>query len=191
LGEAIAVVGTAGYVVLSVASIARLAESDRRLGAGDSVRVFARIDRKLMERRGRLASLSADSIVLGDDGVDRAYPLALVSRIDVYAGQESKWAQGWAIGFVGGAALGGVAGFASGDDPPGCDFICLNAGQKGVILGVFGALTASTVGAGIGALARDDHWRAGRKPSKIDLASRLTIAPVVGRATGLAARIAF
>lgn len=51
------------------------------------------------------------------------------------------------IGALSGAALGAIIGFADGDDPPDCMFLCATAGEKAL-----GGLTLAVPGAGVGVL---------------------------------------
>jgi hypothetical protein len=185
-----AVVGiglVAGYGVLSGAALGRLFEFHRGATPGDDVRLVIRAGNRTRELRGQLSRITSDSIGIQSNSAAERVALHDVRRIDVYRGPESKWAQGWAIGLGGGAAIGAVGGFASGDDKD-CDLICFNAPQKALILGVAGGIAGSLLGAGVGALVESEHWT---RVARLDQ-SRVAISPVIGRTTtGLMARFSF
>jgi hypothetical protein len=65
------------------------------------------------------------------------------------------------IGFVIGAATGAIAGFASGDDPPG--FFALTAGEKALAVGLFGGAVGTITGLIIGAASHRTFIINGRR----------------------------
>jgi hypothetical protein len=108
---------------------------------------------------GTATAIRDDSVSIQYGDTTTAFAYAGVSRVYVYSGMESKWAEGWAVGLASGALIGAVGGFASGGSPAGCEFICLTAPQTGLLLGIVGAVTGSVLGAGIGSLVQGPHWR--------------------------------
>jgi len=62
--------------------------------------------------------------------------------------RKGRIGRGVLFGALGGFALGGIIGLASGDDDPNNCFFCLSAGDKALLAGI----PLSIVGAGLGAL---------------------------------------
>jgi hypothetical protein len=149
-----------GYVGLSVGAMSRLMERGRNIVPGDSIRLVAQQQGRPSVYIGTATAISGDSVSIRYGDTTAAFAYTGVSRMYAYSGMESKWAEGWAIGFAGGALIGAVSGFASGGSPPQCEIICPNAEQTGLLVGIFGAVTGSVLGAGIGSLAQGPHWRA-------------------------------
>jgi hypothetical protein len=177
----------AGYGVLSIASIARLLERPRTARPGDAVRIVVMNGRqRTSEVRGTLGESPGDSIVVDVDGAPSRFALRDIPFLAVDRGDERKWAQGWAIGLGSGVVAGAVGGFASGDDTH-CDILCFSAQEKALILGIAGGVTGSVVGAAIGGLVVGHHWTSVNRLRE----SRMALSPVIGRTTGLSARITF
>jgi hypothetical protein len=156
-----AIMGTAlgiGYLVLSGASIYRLTQGGDAVAVGAIVRFRSRGPSDLGEIKGRLTATDADSITVLVDDAPRRFARTDVRDMSGFVGMERKWAQGWAAGFVTLGTVGAVAGLASGDDPP-SDWFSFTAPQKGVILGIVGAITGSTLGALIGGTIEGERWR--------------------------------
>jgi hypothetical protein len=177
LGAAIAGGLVMSYGVLSVKSVAKLLESSRPASVGDSLR----IDRRGGSRfSGRATAITSDSITLQIDDSSAAFALPDLSNVRAFAGVESKWAEGWAIGLGTGMAIGGLKGFSLGASPPNCEVFCPNRDQTTLALGVFGALTGSIIGAGIGGLTSLPHWRTVSRLVPPTDKPRVSIAPMLG-----------
>lgn len=147
----------AGFGALTVRSLIRLAELPSAAAYGDELRVKHRAGEALLTTRGRLTALNADSITLtNSEGV---HPLARTDAITirVFKGKETKWAQGWALGFLGGGALGAIGGYTSGDDHDG--FFNFTHRQKAGVFGAAFAFLGSFAGALAGSMVTGDHWR--------------------------------
>lgn len=171
-----------GYATLGIAAGTRLLEGSVAAGLGDSLAVTWREAGGWQTIRGPLTAVDRDFIVVGPNRI----ALADLRVAHVYAGQERKWAQGWAWGFLGGGTTGAVLGFASGNDRSGD--IALTAGEKAAILGVVGALSGSVAGALIGLATKGDHWRS---VSWVPDSPRVGFAPIVGRSIGVATHVSF
>lgn len=171
-----------GYVTLGIAAGTRLLEGSVAAGLGDSLAVTWRAAGRWQTIRGRFTAADRDSIVVGPTRIARAD----LRGVHVYAGQERKWAQGWAWGFFGGGTTGAVLGFASGNDPSGD--IALTAKDKAAILGVVGAVSGSVAGTLIGLATTGDHWRS---VSWVPDPPRVGFEPIVGRSIGVAAHVSF
>lgn len=174
-----------GYGVLSVGAIVTMAsmpseaaaEPGRTIRARGSAGGF-RLGRVLAVTDGRLAvETDADTTIISTDSL---------AELEVSLGNRGRWAQGWGIGFLAGAGVGGLIGLASGDDPPGT-FIRLNAEQKALVAGSVLAVGGSVVGTLIG-LAGPERWVHATRPSET---SRVSITPIAGSRIGVSARIAF
>lgn len=178
-GEAIAGTILAGYGLLSISAIVRLVG-----GPGDAnvvVGSLVHLSTPTEVIEGRVLALSTDSLIVEALGQRRAVTRTQIQGLRVDVGQQSKWAQGWAIGLASGAGLGIVTGFASGDDHNGSD-IQLNADQKALLLGIGLGVLGSTIGAAIGAATRQQTWAHGRWPER-NLS--LELAPVFGDRLGV------
>jgi hypothetical protein len=177
VGAAIAGGLVVSYGVLSVKSVIRLLEPARQASVGDSLRIDRRGGSRLS---GRATTITSDSITLQTDDSSAVFALRDLSNVRAYAGVESKWAEGWAIGFSTGMALGALKGHSIGGSSPGCEIFCPNRDQTTLALGVFGAVTGSMIGAGIGGLTSLPHWRAVSRLVAPTNKSRVSIAPIVG-----------
>jgi hypothetical protein len=104
-----------------------------------------------------------------------------VSQFEVRYGGHSKAGKGALTGFFVGAAAGAIAGFASGDDPPG--WFSFTAGQKALVLGLLGSASGALLGAVIGASSHSDRW------TSVSLGrAKVALAP---RGAGLALSVTF
>jgi MFS family permease len=78
-------------------------------------------------------------------------PLASVTRLEVSRGRKSHTLIGLGIGFIGGAAIGGLV--ATGFDEGGGDW-----GNYFLVGAAIGGAAFGAIGAGIGALVKSDRW---------------------------------
>lgn len=173
----------AGYGLLSVSAIVRLASGprDANVVVGSLVHFSTPTERI----EGRVLVLSTDSLIVEELGQRRAVVRTQIEGLRVDVGLQSRWAQGWAVGLGSGAALGVVTGLASGDDHNDGD-IQLNAAQKAIILGIGFGVLGSTVGAAIGAAARRQTWARARLPER---SLSFDLAPVFGERLGVVGRL--
>lgn len=126
------------------------------LRAGDTVRVWASSP---AEQVGALAAPVADSLaIVRRDGRTVAYPVTMLSRVDVQRGTRRSTGR-IILGVIGGAALGTVlgatAGAAIGESSDCTGDLCGLAGFAvgGLVGGVGGGIVGGVVGA---------RWRARR-----------------------------
>jgi hypothetical protein len=169
-GELVGTALTVGYVALGGSAVFRLLEPAVPLTIGAEVRVSRANAGPL---RGTLGALDSAGVTVRSAEGDVRVATGEVRGIRIYRGRESKWAQGFAIGFASGGVLGAATGFLSGDDDPG--FLSFTAPEKAVIVGIAGAVAGSTLGAVIGLTIRGDHWRR---------VKRVNAAPVLERGAG-------
>ena len=174
-----------GYSALSIGAIAALVTMPHEapIEAGRMIRVGGSGNGY---RVGRVVAVDGNRLTLDTDAGQTTISADSLGDVEVSLGNNRRWAQGWGIGFVAGAGVGGLLGFASGDDPPGT-FIRLNAEQKALLAGSLLGVGGSVVGTLIG-LAGPERWVHATRPST---ASRVSINPIVGSRVGLSAKIAF
>jgi hypothetical protein len=175
-----------GWIGLGVASIARLTETGRPAFVGDSVRLITASPARPAGASGRLVAVSPDSFTIRTADGAASFGRSDIRKLEVYAGREAKWAQGWVSGLViGGVGLGAL-GLASGNDRP-CNDDCFTAAEKGVIGLTFGGFMGSLIGAGVGAGLFGERWmHASSAPP-----SRVSVTPVVGRRIGVGVGVSF
>jgi hypothetical protein len=147
------------------------------LAEGDTVRLQSAAGRYA----GRVARITADTLVISSRGRTDAVLRADITRLDRLAGRGSRgkaMLRGGGLGLLGGAALGLLAGASVGR--VGCD--ATNPGcapgrdrKIGVILGADGALIGGLLGLMVGPSFRGTSWE------RIDAApSRMSAMPAVG-----------
>lgn len=174
---------SAGYVALSIGSIVRLVGHSREATIGSWVRG------RSASMTGMVTAIDSDSVTIRSEAGDERLARIDVQGLRVHEGSERKWAQGWGIGFLSGAATGaliGVVSEAPADDPS-CEFICPTREADTIIGSVVFGVTGSVVGALFGAAARGERW------SRINSFVERTgfrVAPRAG-ALGVGARISF
>jgi hypothetical protein len=161
-----------------------LAAQDSPVPVG--ARVRARVQSEDGNRRharavqGIVVSGDSAGIALSTEADEHlALPFSTLTRLQQSGGRRSRGAgalRGAGLGFLFGGLGGGVVGYASGDDDPGCWF-CLTAKENAVLLGVALGTVGAVVGTAVGATRPGERWR------KVPLAGRLEVAP---RGSGLA-----
>ena len=124
--------------------------------AGDRVRVTAPPS-GLANQIARVESVRNDTLVLQLKNETRSVPIAALSRLDVSTGRHRHTLQGAGIGGLGGAALGAISGYASGDDDPN-QFLAMTAGGKAALGAVLIGGVGLVVGSVVGALHVTDQW---------------------------------
>lgn len=82
--------------------------------------------------------------------------LETVALVERSTGRRGRAGAGMGIGAAIGLVVGGAAGFASGDDPPG--FFQLTAGEKALMGSLAGAGLGLVVGGIVGATKVSDRW---------------------------------
>jgi hypothetical protein len=167
-----------GYVALSTSAMARLLERKRGVRLGDSLRVITR-QRGHPEFVGIATSIDDDSISIGYSDTTKAFAYGSVSKRYAYSGMESKWAEGWVVGLASGAMIGAVSGIANATPPRECDMFCPKASAAPLAYGIAGAVVASTVVAGIGALAEGPHWRTVSRHGETDDKRHMGLSPYI------------
>ena len=103
----------------------------------------------------RALDLDSMTVAVGDSATWRG-PLAGVHGLRVRA-TESKWAQGWLIGLVAGATLGGVLGATIPTEPN--DDFYFGRPVLVVIGAAGGGFLGSTLGALVGAASTGEYWQ--------------------------------
>lgn len=98
-------------------------------------------------------------VVVADSTMD--FPLASVTRLDVYAGRQGHARRGAGIGFLAGVSVGGVIGYfyctaGTGD----CLDSSSDQGAELQLIGplAIGAVAGTLLGAAVGALIKTDKW---------------------------------
>jgi hypothetical protein len=190
--EPVAIAVTAGVAALAVASIARLMDQGSDAAIGNDIRIAVRDEHDAFAARGTLTGFTRDSIELTANGSATRYARRNIRSMVTRMGTEGKWAQGWGVGLLAGGGAFGAFGFAFGDSVV-CDEVCLSRSESGVVLGIAGAVVGSTVGAIIGASIEGDRWSRVRRlrDPRVGVVPIVTISPVIGRTTGLMARISY
>jgi hypothetical protein len=152
---------------------------------GSEIRLTPRDE--LQAVRGRLTGITADSIELATDSATVRFGRRDVRSVEIYAGTERQWAQGWRTGLIAGGASLGVVGFA-------LSSICIFEGDCPVspvlatIAGtVVGAVGGSMIGALLGATQQHERWRRATGFS----APALGLVPVDAHRIGLGAQLVF
>ncbi len=144
--------------ILALAASPALGQTE----GGDTVRAGQRVRLRTEAggkwQKGTVVETRTDVLTLELDGsvTTLGLPLAGISELEMSRGQRSNFLPGLGWGFLAGAVIGGVAGGASGDDPPG--WFSMTAEEKAVggaiVFGTMGAL----VGGIVGALTHRDRW---------------------------------
>jgi hypothetical protein len=159
---------------------------ETQLAPGGRVRVTAP-DQGLARTEGTLEAIDGGELVLVLPARTRRVPIASVERLEVHAGQRSRPWRGAKIGFLVGAAAGGIYGFGvgAGDEGGGCDW----SGSKaacGVTAALAVGAAGALVGGVVGALVKSDVWR------EVPVGQvRVGLAPQAGGRFALSASLAF
>jgi len=141
--------------------------------AGTRVRVTAPHGRRVV---GNLATVDSATIVLQRaNGTTVTFPRERGTRLDVSQGRGAcSGARGncVAIGFLGGAALGALAGFVSVQSHGGANSPdCADNGVPCTLVFLFAVPAGAVVGTVVGAVVGGEHW------SRADLPARLSLGP--------------
>jgi len=162
-------------LVLAVAGAASVSgQAPRLLETGARVRITSP-SRGWLRATATVADARDDGLVVLIDSGDRlqAVDLASISEMDVSTGRRSRAMEGFGIGFIAGAVVGGVLGSTSAED-----------GWRGVGALVYAGVLAvpgAIVGLNIGGAMEREVW-VGASTS----AGGLTVAPVArGSGAGL------
>ena len=151
--------------VLAVTPLTRVtAQEPPPVKVGDRVRVthscVARARAAGLRCRtdaGTVAALSADSLVLDDQGTYLPVPIIAMTKLEASRGQKSRVGRGAGIGFLVGAGLGAGVGFAFGkglEDAHLCDCHTVMMAVGGLGVGALGALLGAAAGAG----SKTERW---------------------------------
>ncbi len=177
--------------LLSIISVAPLAaQADPGIPVGTRVRITAPDTTQTAERPGdarrltlvgELVAISDSTISLRNDATsdELTVPLSRVQRLEVSAGSNRGPSAG--KGALIGLVLGGVLGFATGDDCSSSDFICFS--REDVAAG--GAVLGAAVGGVIGLIAGGgERWKATAIP-------RVSFMPIGSRSVSIASTLRF
>lgn len=124
-------------------------------------RTWIELNREPFKTKGALYELKdssilvSNSLVIQDYSTDRFETVKLhINDIEtVKIRRKGRIGRGVLFGALGGFALGGIIGLASGDDDPNdCVFFCLSAGDKALLAGIPLSITGAGLGALIGSL---------------------------------------
>jgi hypothetical protein len=122
------------------APITLLAQQESLLAPGDRIRVTAP-SLGVEQLVCALSAFSPDSVVVEDRGTLLSLPLASVTKLEVYRGQQSRAGKGAVTGLLVGGGVGALFGLiAAGAE----------GAETGYVLG--GALIFAGLGGGVGAL---------------------------------------
>jgi hypothetical protein len=107
--------------------------------------------------RGELIAVKNSSLLLKDagTGTDVSVRIGEVKVIKIV--KKSNFLKGAGIGFVGGAAFGGLLGFASGDDQSGSSWVTFTAEQKAAMYGIAVGVLGIIIGGIYGATSANDE----------------------------------
>ncbi len=138
-------------------------------------------------RTGTVVALTADTLEVRFEGrTEPAHlPLAQLTRLDVSRGREPGKRSGAGVGFLLGAAIGGIGGAVSSTDCSANDF-CAGPGPSALM----GALVLGGVGALIGRgyyMAPFEKW----EPVSLERRRVSLVAPSGSNKRGVGLRIAF
>jgi hypothetical protein len=175
-------------LALALAAVAPLQAAERALpepGARVRVITVAAGDTGPVGRGpqiGRLLSIDPEGLRLAVGGGRKKLVTIELDRIaSLEVARGGSRTRRAAIGAGVGAAVGGVAGLGSGDDP--YSYVRLTAVQKGLILGA----AAACLGGVLGALTHRTRWeRVGGGPE-----IELRLGPATGGGVGAAVRLGF
>jgi uncharacterized protein YcfJ len=103
---------------------------------------------KVERLAGRAVQVDSLGITVRTERETRRVERAALRDVWVIRGRKSRRGSA-AVGFVAGLVIGGVAGYAAGDDCGSDDFICIDRSETAPIFALLGA----ALGAGVGAIA--------------------------------------
>ena len=171
------------YGALSIGAIQSLLSTKRprALLPGDQIRVRLRGFPETISRL-RVVALDGDSISVGADSIGWRFARDDVESLELNLEPHGRWAEGWGIGLLVGGAVGAIWGYSKWTDDPD-DWFTHNQSAVfgGVIFGVLGSTAGAVFGLGApGKWVPAEGW-----------ARRVSVTPVVGRRTGVAARFSF
>jgi hypothetical protein len=152
-------------MALSLAASRGLAQPQRTdLETGARVRLTSptlRSDQQVV----RIVSLTSDTVAFRSDQNPTIRSLALndISAVEVSLGERRRTGQGAIIGFLAGAAIGGVLGYTIADESCvptvfGCGEI-FSPGESAGVLGLVGGAAGLLVGTTMGWFAKSERWR--------------------------------
>jgi hypothetical protein len=170
-------------VVLAVASAVGVASAQAAdtVPRGTRVRITPSTPSQVIV--GELIGASDSVLVVRTQGYrgDVTIPRAAVLRLEVSRGTRRHTSTGW--GALLGMTIGGVAGFAAGEDSCGSDsWFCIKRPLGAVLGGATGVTAGILIGLVVGSVER---WRDSAVPMS------LSIAPTVGGSVSVGGRIAF
>ncbi len=119
-------------------------------------RTWITLNSEPFKTNGALYEIKDSSILVSNSLVIRDYSAGSFETANLHINdietikvrRKNRIGRGVLFGALGGFALGGIIGLASGDDPDDCVFFCASAGEKALIAGI----PLSITGAGLGAL---------------------------------------
>jgi hypothetical protein len=156
--------------VLAVPYVALAAESESPHLAGARVRLLTP-EFGARKQTGTVVEARADTLLFTADhqSTRTLVPTASLTGLEVSRGMHSRVLAGAAIGFLAGAVVGGVIGYALVHEPPSDD------GDYGPLAAAVGAVIVGSVGIGVGALVgsrQTERWETVRLPIKIGILHR-------------------
>jgi hypothetical protein len=123
---------------------------------GEALLCLPREDARPGRTAGALVAVRSDTLLLGRGAtpVTVLFPLAAVSRVEIYSGQRSHWLAGAGIGALAGMVTGWVAGYvATRGDESG-----IAAAIFPVLDAVLGTSVGLCTGAVVGLFVKSDQW---------------------------------
>jgi len=125
----------------------------------------------------RILSAGSDTVVFRSERnpVTRSLALNEISAVEVSLGEQRRTRRGAVIGLLSGAAIGGIAGYATYEPCTGYCFLePASAGSNAAWSGLAGGTMGLLVGTTIGWLSKSEKWQ------RVQLNTRIGVAPSRG-----------
>ena len=122
----------------------------------------------------RILSTGNDTVVFRSERnpVTRSLALSEISAVDVSLGEQRRTRRGAVIGLLSGAAIGGIAGYATYEP---CTGICFlepaSAGSNAAWTGAAGGAMGLLVGTTIGWLSKSEKWQRVQLNTRVGVAT--------------------
>ena len=162
-------------LLLVIPGMSLPAQTEQRVLVGTRVRITMPDTMRISRRPssagqlfviGQLVAMSDSSISVRHEAssADVTVPLSRVQRLEVSAGSRRREAA--VIGGLVGLGLGGIFGYAAGDDCSGNEGICFPQGEVAVVSALVGAGLGSLIGVVVGS---GERWRDASVPARVNV----------------------